>query len=478
MAMPFYSQYCLLVSEIERRYAVAQWKQRDVDIWPLARMSLYLDMYWANAGGPPVKPHRWPPLQIVARLMRPLINIWRSRYDLAHFCLWPKRRHAIFLGDGVCLDLVSRSWRDRIAEPLIVALGRRGQESFLMQGGGFSRLPYLRPTFAANIAQGWGDLIASLLPRRAHLPEHEDVVRFLAENGVAAPSLRRTGLEDCAAQTDGAAMVFMWILGIVRPDIAFVTRYFTGLGPAFVLACRRRGILSVDLQCAPLQGAPMAYVWDSVPSHNLVPDMFWLWTQADVESVEHWANGRAFHGGYIPQADVAAPNVLDEGFDKEILIALQPVAGCRDIWEALADAVDDSQANWRWWIRRHPASTPAQDEEFGRLLSLRRPGVMMTKASEPLSQLLHRMHAVVSLGSGTAVEAAMFGVPSLFLSPAAQMPFGDLIASGAARVIDVRMINDVIATLNSTSNLAPEPPDLDSALAYLESLANAHRVTT
>src|SRR5258708_34915420 len=155
MEPSFHHRYLTLVDEIERMFPVDRWQRGDLEVWPLARMELYLDMHWANAGRPRPEPRPFP-FRSLARIARPLRNAWRSRRDLAHFVARPKPAYAMFLGDGMSLDFVDGSWRDRFSEPLIAALEGRGLTSFLMQSGEFSRLPWYRPTFAANLIGGRG----------------------------------------------------------------------------------------------------------------------------------------------------------------------------------------------------------------------------------------------------------------------------------------------------------------------------------
>src|ERR1700722_15722608 len=102
-AVPFHRRYLTLVDEIERNFPVTAWKSDDVEIWPLARMDLYLNMYWAN-GGVSLFASRPLPLRAIVLLAKPLTNLWNSRRDLAHWVARPKPAHAIFLGDGVSLD--------------------------------------------------------------------------------------------------------------------------------------------------------------------------------------------------------------------------------------------------------------------------------------------------------------------------------------------------------------------------------------
>jgi hypothetical protein len=490
----FHRRYLTLVDDIERNFPVAEWRRDDVDIWPLARMELYLDMHWANTGSP--RPEFYPfPWRRLARAARPLRNLWRSRWDLEHFVDRPKRADAIFLGDGVSLDYIDGSWRDRFGEPLIAALEKRGRSTFLMQGGDLRRLPWLRPTYAANLVavRGYRPDFAAAAPLQ--LPEHENVVGFLSRNGVRAASLERAKLSRTASVVAATALEFERIMRVVRPNLAFVVTYYGGLGHAFLLACRRLGILSIDLQHCPQEGAHKAYGWSTLPEagYATLPAVFWNWSTEEAEAIQQWAGTlgspwhRSLHGGHtqlVPflhdndpvavawDAKIAAIN-RGARFEREILVALQPIGGHRARWEALAAQIVAGPAEWRWWIRRHPASTPLQDEEYKSLVSLRRDNVVIEQASSfPLPALLRRMSVLTSLASGSAAEAAAFGVPAIFLSDDARGPFAKLIARQLATVVDVGALMSAIARTPKVPVLSrsARAPEIDQSLAYLESI--------
>lgn len=477
MEPSFHRRYLTLVDEIERRFPVMLWQRGDLEVWPLARMELYLDMYWANAGRPRPQPRPFP-FRSLARIARPLRNAWRSRRDLAHFVAGPKPAYAMFLGDGVSLDFVDGSWRDRFSEPLIAALERRGLTSFLMQSGDLSRLPWYRPTFAANLVAGRGYKPNGSGTIPIELPGREDVVEFLERNGVHSASLDRDHLARTANVVAATATEFERVIRIVKPTLAFVVTYYANLGHSFLLACRRQGILSIDLQHCAQEGAHKAYGWSAVPKRGYasLPAIFWNWSETDAAAIRKWTSRlerpwhRSLHGGHTQLApflgnsdsSVAAWDKKFEGvgagriFDREILIALQPISGHRAQWEALTEQIRSAPASWRWWIRRHPASTPQQDEEYASLLSLRMANVVLEEASLlPLPALLRHMSILLSLASGSAAEAAKFSVPAIFLLEDAHEPFGGLIDKGFAEVVQASAIAGVIAR---TPKLPPRPP--------------------
>jgi hypothetical protein len=275
--------------------------------------------------------------------------------------------------------------------------------------------------------------------------------------------------------------------------MALVVSYYAGLGPAFVLACRRLGIFCINLQHAPLEGAPMAYAPFSkqpVCGYATLPDLFWTWTEQDAVHIAQAMGGlpwsRSFYGGHLQTAPFlddqnplsrAGDEEFSGEFEREILVALQPLSGTCEIWEALSRQIEASPPNWRWWIRRHPASRAYQDAEFGALLRLKAPAVMIEAASKlPLPALLRKASAVVSLCSGVAKEGVTFGVPALFLTAEARGPFAALLNQGHGVVVGVDAINDAIAALppRPVRPQPSRPPSIQDALAGLDRLAAAY----
>jgi hypothetical protein len=494
MTEAFHRRYLTLVDEIERRFPVSCWRRGDLEVWPVARMELYLDMYWANAGRPRPQPRPFP-LRSLARIARPWRNAWRSRRDLAHFVARPKPAYAMFLGDGVSLDFVDGSWRDRFSEPLIAALEKRGLGSFLIQSG-FDRLPWYRPTFAANLIAGRGYQPNNGAGIPVELPAREEVVEFLECNGVRSASLDPECLARTANVVAATATEFERVMRIVKPTLAFVVTYYANLGHSFLLACRRQGILSIDLQHCAQEGAHKAYGWSVIPKtgYASLPAIFWNWSETDAAAIRKWTSRlehpwhRSLYGGhtqlasFLNDVDSSATASWDRKFEsigagtvfeREILVALQPIAGYRAQWEALAEVVKTAPASWRWWIRRHPASSPLQDEEYMSLLALRMANVVVKEASLlPLPALLRHMSILVSLASGTAAEATVFGVPTYFLVDDAHAQFAELIDRGLAEVVQVGALAEVIARTPKS----PVRPSLGRAPGINDTLDELSRI--
>jgi hypothetical protein len=491
-ALSLHRRYFDLVEAIETTTRVADWRAGDVDLWPLARQDLFLDMFRRDIGdtAPPPPPF---PVRAALALAAPLINVWKSRHDFVHLLPRPHRADMLLLGDGISLDRIDGAWRDRYGEPVLEALESRDERVLAMQPGNLTRLPWHRPTLAANGLAGRAALIGTLArDPKLELPDHAAVLSQLARASVAPPSLERARLARRARMVAAQAAALERVLRVVQPKYAFTVTHYAGLGHALALACRRQGILCIDLQHCPQEGSHRAYSWWSLPpdGYSTLPGLFWTWTAKEAAHINRWAHTPdrrwhdAIHGGHTQIAAFSADNerwnaafatIGDTAdYEREIVVALQPIGGQSAHWEALASAIEASPSTWRWWIRRHPSSTPAQDAVYGRLLAIDRANVVTDPASDlPLPVLMRRMDALVSLASGAAGEAAAFGVPAFFLSPEALGPFGALIERGDAAMADPAILLDLLARLpaRDTSN-SPAAPAIAETLARIDGLAD------
>ncbi|HEX4375651.1 MAG TPA: hypothetical protein VHZ99_00705 [Steroidobacteraceae bacterium] len=502
-APSLHARYMALLADVESRFPVTEWRAGDLEVWPLVRTELYLALMKSEFGSR-VPPRRSLLRRALSRYATPCINLWKSRRDLEHWMPQVRRADAVLLGDGVSLDLDDGSWRDRHGEALLAALERRGLSVLQMQAGDLSRLPWHRATYAASLVAQRANRRRRSIAIDLQLSQYEAFQHYLIEQRVlpvalCAADLGRGALRSRVGTVLGAAHEFERLLRRIRPSLAFVVTYYADLGPPFVLACRRQGILSVDLQHCAQEGAHRAYTWSRVPpqGYAVLPAVFWHWTAADAAHAERWTTmlarpwHRALYAGhshltpYLNDDDAAAQaadasiEAMSPGcaFEREILVALQPVSGFHRQWDALAALIRASPPDWRWWIRRHPSARSFQDEEYRSLIELVLPNVIVDDAlTLPLPALLRHMSVVVSRYSGAAAEAENFGVPALFLSTEAYGPFAALMARGAARVVELEALTEAIGSLPArpVRRSSMPAPAIDGTLSRLMEMSASY----
>jgi hypothetical protein len=107
------------------------------------------------------------------------------------------------------------------------------------------------------------------------------------------------------------------------------------------------------------------------------------------------------------------------------------------------------------------------------LLSFDRTNVVFGEAAQiPLPAVLGHMNALVSLASGAAGEAAMFGVPAFFLDEEATVTFPRLIARGEATMIDVGSLISAISRLpGERPASAVQMSSIEDTLAEIDRIA-------
>ncbi len=495
----YYVRFLSLVDEIERTFPVTRWRVGDVPAWPLARDGLFVDLYWQDHERRAGVPHA--ARSLAARLTRavsqaatPLANIWRRRADLRHTVLWPRPADVLFFGDELSLEWIGGAWRDRFFDPLMTELDRDGRSTLVMQRGEVQRLPRATPVLDANTIENWGQLFAasSGLSQRlaATLPDHELVVQFLERHGAPVHALAPASLRKKAAAIAATAYGFERLLRIVRPSMC-VMMTTLGMGHALALACRRRGVLSVEVQRSGMGARIVEYCWSAVPDtgYAVLPANFWTWSEDDAAPIDSWSKTlalpwhRSICGGHPQMAAwLDDRNPQTQAFDArigelrathparlEILVALQNHDGYVALWNNLAALIERCPPEWRWWLRRHPYA-PDSNNALGRLMTLRRPNVVIDEASSlPLPALLRHMDAFLSIRSGASSEAAMFGLKPIFLSAVARELFPN-----AEIIDDMAALEERLRTLPRTPKIRAAPPDLRAVLKRLQSAASEY----
>ena len=239
------------------------------------------------------------------------------------------------------------------------------------------------------------------------------------------------------------ARIFEKLLRALSPKAFIHSVYYHPVGMAWMLACRRAGIASVDLQhgrLGPHHGLYTDLSAAPAGGYDLLPDSIWCWgsrTQADIARAMNPAclRHRGFVGGnawlykwrYGDTAAFAPPGL--GAFDARlrgqrlILVSLQPLES--PISPALLEAMRAAPADWLWLLRLHPLRRHTAPE-IAALLA--RNGVtrfeIEAATAFPLFTLLRRAEHHVTAFSSVAIEAAAFDLRTSLTAPEGVAAFG------------------------------------------------------
>lgn len=248
------------------------------------------------------------------------------------------------------------------------------------------------------------------------------------------------------------ARIFEKVLTILAPKALILSVYYHPVGMAWMLACRRAGVRSVDLQhgrLGPLHGLYTDLTAAPAGGYELLPDSIWCWgsrTKADIERNLNpaCARHRGFVGGnawlykwrYGDTSAFSPPDLaaFQAGLvgKRKILVSLQPLD--RPVSPALLDAMRAAPADWFWLLRAHPLRRHTVPEVAA---LLRQNGVtnfeIDSSSTFPLFALLRMADHHVTVFSSVVVEAAMFDLRTSLLGPEGAAAFAPEVEQGIAR---------------------------------------------
>jgi len=284
----------------------------------------------------------------------------------------------------------------------------------------------------------------------ATLPEHAGVTGWLRSNDLHTESAEVDRILSDASRVATLAKVFGKLLVAARPRIAFVVGYYSVETMAFLLACRRLHIASVDIQHG-VQGAlhpayaawprPMGFV------HELLPDRFWVWSEWEQQVVDAWAHGTG-HGAIVggnPWMDVwTQPNDWPMTQPSQarasrmrsraegrtvVLVTLQYGFINEEQISPLVELVRARPDGLIFWIRLHPLMLERRDE-IRQLLPANGCFELDEPTDLPLQSLLTCTDVHMTHSSSTVIEATQFGVRSVITSRFGEELFEPLYRGG------------------------------------------------
>lgn len=219
----------------------------------------------------------------------------------------------------------------------------------------------------------------------------------------------------------------------IDPKIVFVVCYYGPTQMAMICAAKSLGITVVDIQHG-VQGKNNGRYgqWPVPPAkgYNLLPDLFWCWSDDDGKSIEKWGNNehRTVVGGnvylqYVMERGDLFPISVDltdrikrSGRTKVILVTLQSFekSDGRKLFNMVIDAASSNEADDLFWlIRMHPSMYSSEDCLLMETQHIYDRIDISMASRAPLHKLLGISDLHLTGHSAVILEASELGVMSL-----------------------------------------------------------------
>ena len=286
-------------------------------------------------------------------------------------------------------------------------------------------------------------------PEESRVREHYDAL--FEALGVSEDRRDFAGLRKRLALMHAYAHVFDDILRRLNPAAVFTELYYNPEVWGLILAAKRLGIPTVEIQ----HGLVGRYQWimthwTSIPESgfDLLPDYFWCFDEETKENLND-ANStdKSFHSivGGIPRL-VHWANQKDPAVGPDCQRFLSDLTKCDfvvlvalnyadHVPENLLFAIKRLPKSWRWLIRLHPMSKPAQSliEQAYRAQGLE--NVEFHYATRvPIYDLLNGVDHLVTGYSTLATEALPFGMGITLADTTGSELYPQFIADGRMTV--------------------------------------------
>ncbi len=240
------------------------------------------------------------------------------------------------------------------------------------------------------------------------------------------------------------------ILESARPDLAFVVCYYHDSALAFINACRKRGVRSVEMQHSIICRNDWNWNhWDlaSEACLDFLPEYFWAWSDKYAEMLlPSPALERDFLqplvGGnlWIPawKERFAAAENNHRSFKRrgtKTILYAAPV-GNREMLpqlfpDAVLDAVNDSPDDWQWLFRVHYKTDDRLLAQMTRYLEERIGRADIHRSSDiQLYDLFELVDYQIAQTSTNLIEAEMFDIPNIVVGEEGKQWFRDEIDKG------------------------------------------------
>jgi len=470
------SQYISFFNSIEEKFPVNEWVIDGMHVWPLIRINQ--SVLWLSANRNQLKSIDYSSIiKDKLAFIISKINAQRKFLDAylsdAHRNQSIKERYdAIFVSNTTLRRiLIEDKWYDIFCDTFINFFENNKIKCCVLEFTPQSR--YKTPRYrASKFIQPSFDLIPILSKFNGgqkcsyRLDGYHALQKLLDRKGLSNYLPDINYLFKKVKLVNTYKKFYLKIFSRIKPKIGFFVCYYGIEGMAFNLACREFGIPSVDIQHGISGDLHSAYgKWSSVPhnGYDLLPSLFWCWSEVEVESIKNWnekvsnyhkpiLGGNLMIRKWLSEKDTfqifkekAHKIIRNENIN--LLVTHQGI----ELPTWFIESIKKSSIKYKWFVRLHPRPKFSL-KKTGDILKIDKlSNVDIENATNmPLWSLLECVDIHITQWSTTVLEAKQFGTPSIVIHENGQDLFDREIKNGTVKTaFSQKQLEEAISSLKS-----------------------------
>jgi hypothetical protein len=422
------------IEYIENRFPVEKWLINDFHIWPFLRLSIY-NLYLSRKN--PFTPKT--DLAIIDKFKKIICSIWQAII----FEFKSLNAEVLTLGFASDYALVNNKYFNRNLDYFNYKFKASGIRITPLEIES-KNIPFNSKSTSINISDSFkiNILIITICLRiknkifkqnHADLKGFDELLIYLIKEGLKVDSITTASLEFDLIYRQAELSYFKRLLKRVKPKLIIVSYFLDRANNTLIAAGKQYGIKTMEIQHGIAGNVHSAYFkWNKFPKNGYLvfPDVFWTWGLSEASTINSWNYSNTNYkpisipGGNV-WLEAWRENLLEDFgisvlkysklVDKNefnILLTLQ-LPKIPDIFFQL---IKNSPKHYKWWIRIHP-SLMSDVSYYDSIFSNMTEKVDFKNASEfPLFSILPTVNLHVTDFSSVAIEAAQFGVKTIFVS--------------------------------------------------------------
>lgn len=415
----------------EDKYATEDWICGKVQVWPILKTYMFLKIFWEAQSKPIPKSTTVRFLISAKKLIKKVV----AHYHFVKYRFTPVE-FLFFSGMNFRENFEGKSIH-KFYDPIGDLLEKRNLNFIFLEYGELSRSETYQNR-GANISSLYHYFEGKVNLEKINFSEWSGFEEFRA---FLEMEIDFSHIDFNSTVSNVLHTVFVWeavflfVLEKTKPKKVFLLSYYNIPCFGLIIAAKKRGIESIDIQHGTQGSFHVAYSGFK-KGYSVIPDLFWLWDEQTEQQLRRNVPILDFQtivGGNPWHFFLKQKEHVYEKKKQNILFTLQPISPL--IYPYVFEVMNNTLEKYDWLIRSHPR---IHDDEKGQFIEqLVKLGVYDEKlwrlANEtPLPILLRDVDLHISMFSGCIQEAADLGIFSIILDKIGELTYRQLIDQGLA----------------------------------------------